>query len=448
MDFWIKAGQLILSLSILIVLHEMGHFFPARWFKTRVEKFYLFFFIGRPLLKYKKGETEYGIGWIPLGGYVKISGMIDESMDQEQMSKPAEPWEFRSKPAWQRLIIMVGGVVVNMIVGFLIYMMILGVWGQDYQTVNHNPGGFDVNPYMEQFELSDGTHLQDGDKVIEVEGEVILDMSPFNISKQILFRGARNFEVQHLDGSQASLKLPEDVDYGLFANDFGGSMAFTFQRTTTIDSVYGSCDSVGMLAGDSIVSIDGIPTNFQTDVLNYLNKQVEGEHVDHLIGVYRGGKYLEFEVSPTKNLYGVGFPRYIPEMDHKDYGFGEAIAGGFTYGYWTLHDYVSQMKFLFTSKGASSIGGFGAIGNMFGSTWEWSSFWKNTALLSIILAFMNILPIPALDGGHVLFLIGEIITGRPPSDKFLTRAQVVGMIILFSLLLYANGMDIYRWLFG
>ncbi len=440
MEFWIKAAQLVLSLSILIVLHELGHFIPARWFKTRVEKFYLFFDAGFSLFKFKKGETEYGIGWIPLGGYVKISGMIDESMDKEQMEKPAEPWEFRSKPTWQRLIIMIGGVTVNLILGFMIYMMILFVWGEKYITPSEMDHGYNVAQELEQY------GFQDGDKVLKVEGEE-LD-NAYDLDKMIMLRGARELYVEHPNGETETITLPEDIDYTLFQKD---QRSFTLRVTPLIDTVVADspAEKGGLLKYDSIVAVNGQNIAYWdefTDVLpDFKNDTIT-------LDVVRGTETVHLSVK-TDSLGKIGvapegkFNR-LYDIHQRDYSFGESITAGFASGYWTLHDYVAQMKFVFTSKGSTSIGGFGAIGGLFTPKWDWRHFWQTTALLSIMLAFMNILPIPALDGGHVMFLTYEMISGKPPSDKFLTRAQIVGMILLISLLLYANGLDIYRWIFG
>lgn len=441
MDILIKGAQLLLSLSILIILHELGHFLPAKWFKTRVEKFYLFFDAGFSLFKVKKGETEYGIGWLPLGGYVKIAGMIDESLDEEQLKSEPQPWEFRSKPAWQRLIIMVGGVVVNLIVGFVIYMMILFAWGQDYVQPGNVFHGFDASPTMEKM------GFEDGDQILKIDGEVPFDV--LQVNKKIMIDGVSEIEVQHPDGTIESIKIPLETDMELFQS---GETAFTarvFQPS--IDSVVKDmpAEKAGLIKGDIPLAVNGEYCSYWSGLTELIQSNKNKEVA---ITVLRSQDTLTFNVkTDEEGKVGIA-PKVNPEdvykIDHKDYGFFESLGKGFGYGYNTLYGYVAQFKFVFTAKGSTGIGGFGAIGGMFPSAWDWQLFWERTAMISIILAFMNILPIPALDGGHVLFLLYEIISGKAPSDKFLTRAQVVGMIILFGLLIYANGLDIYRLIVG
>lgn len=442
MDFWIKAAQLLLSLSILIVLHELGHFIPARIFKTRVEKFYLFFDAGFSLLKFKKGETEYGIGWLPLGGYVKIAGMIDESLDEEQLKKAPEPWEFRSKPAWQRLIIMLGGVTVNLILGFFIYMMLLFVWGQDYVKPGDVTHGFAVSPVMEEM------GFQDGDQVLKIDGKV-----PFNVldvNKEILFHDVKNIEVMHPNGTIETLKVKEGTDMALF--QAGEMQPFSPRiKRAVFDSVFADSPAMkaGFQNGDEVIAVNNNPIVYWNELTEVVQSSKSKEIS---ITVFRNDSSLTLSVIPDeKGTIGVQNktnPKEVQIISHKDYGFGESLAKGFSYGIGTLNDYITQFKFVFTKKGSTGVGGFGAIGGLFPSAWDWQVFWERTAFISIILAFMNILPIPALDGGHVLFLIYEMISGKAPSDKFLTSAQIIGMVILFSLLLYANGLDIYRWLTG
>jgi regulator of sigma E protease len=442
MDFWIKAAQLLLSLSILIVLHELGHFIPARIFKTRVEKFYLFFDAGFSLLKFKKGETEYGIGWLPLGGYVKISGMIDESLDEEQLAAEPQPWEFRSKPAWQRLIIMLGGVTVNLLLGFFIYMMLLFVWGQDYVKPGDVVHGFAVSPIMEEL------GFQDGDQIMKIDGETPFDV--LDVNKEIMFHDAKTIDVIHSDGTSATIAIPEGTDMALFKA--GEMQPFSPRnKNAQFDSVFVDLPAkkAGFENGDKVIFANGVPIIYW-DEFTEIVKSNKSKEIS--ITVLRGADTLTLNVKPDeKGTIGVQNeikPEDLAIVSHKDYGFGESIALGFSYGAGTLSDYITQFKFVFTAKGSTGIGGFGAIGGLFPTTWDWQVFWERTAFISIILAFMNILPIPALDGGHVLFLIYEIISGKAPSDKFLTRAQIVGMVILLSLLLYANGLDIYRWITG
>ncbi len=442
MDTYIKIVQFLLSLSLLIVLHELGHFIPAKIFKTRVEKFYLFFDYKFSLFKKKIGETVYGIGWIPLGGYVKIAGMIDESMDKEQLAKPPQPWEFRSKPAWQRLIIMLGGVTVNFIVGILIYIMILNVWGKDYVTPDDVKNGFSVDDIFIQY------GFQNGDKILKINDEVPFDV--LNINKFLFLRDVRSIEVKHPNGNIESLDLPEDIGSTMWQS--GIMEPFKPRISAVLDSVItdSPANKAGLLDGDYIVSID----NQDIEYWDEFTKMVRGnEDLNEMeIIVDRNGVIKTLTVLPgddnTIGVYPKGFTNDVLTINHKDFSFLESIPKGTEEGYWILKDYISQFKYVFTKKGATSLGGFITIGNIFPSKWHWQSFWNITAFLSIMLAFMNLLPIPALDGGHVVFTLYEMITGRKPSDKFLEYAQITGFVILMALLLFANGNDIYKWLNG
>jgi regulator of sigma E protease len=441
MDILIQAGQLILSLSLLIVLHEFGHYIPARIFKTRVEKFYLFFDWKFSLFKKKVNDTEWGIGWIPLGGYVKISGMIDESMDTEQMKKDPEPWEFRSKPAWQRLIIMIGGIVVNVVVGFIIYAMVLFTWGEDIVKFDDIPNGFNVGEKLE------GIGFEDGDRVVSVDGETLENQ--LEINKRMLLRGVKKVTVQHQSGVDETLTVPEDFEYEMFSSDDFLSPRYN----PVIDSVVvdGNAEKAGFVNGDSIVSVNGKAIRFWDEFSEEVraHKDESAELV-----VIRDGAETTLSVM-ADSLGHIGVMQNSderkktgPKFTNIEYSFGGSIPGGVSKAYWTLHDYAAQLKFLFTSKGASSMGGFGAFGKMFQKEWHWQSFWANTALISLILAFMNFLPIPALDGGHIMFLLYEMITGREPNQKVLEYAQVAGFVFILGLVLYANGNDIYKWITG
>ena len=441
MEIVIQITQFILSLSLLIILHEMGHMLPAKYFKTKVEKFYLFFDAGFSLFKIKKGETEYGIGWIPLGGYVKISGMIDESMDKEQMKEPAKPWEFRSKPAWQRLIIMIGGVTVNVISGILIYIMIAGVWGADtLMPEDVSKDGYAVSPYFKKY------GLKDHDVVLEIDGVKISDARSRNINRHLMVRGVNEIKVLHANGNTELINFPENLEYEILeeGNPFS---EWSYPVVSGFPSSLNNAKEAGIEIGDSIIQIGDIEVKSLSDLRYYLNKEINNSV--QLI-VMRGGEKLTIEDVNvnSKGLIGFITNQVQPKITHLEYGFIESIPEGLSQGYWTIHDYVAQLKFIFTKKGASSMGGFGTIGSLFPPKWNWYGFWQMTALLSMILAVMNLLPIPALDGGHVMFLIYEMFSGKPPSDKFLTSAQVVGMALLFTLLIYANGMDIYRWVTG
>ncbi|MCQ0111396.1 regulator of sigma E protease [Zhouia amylolytica] len=433
----VKTLQLLLSLSILIVLHELGHFIPAKLFKTRVEKFFLFFDVKFALFKKKIGETVYGIGWLPLGGYVKISGMIDESMDKDQMAGPPQPWEFRSKPAWQRLIIMVGGVTVNLILGFVIYMMILFVWGQEQLKPEDMPHGFAVVEEMEQF------GFKNGDKILSVNDKELDNALRFN--SHLLVRDVSNVKVEHIDGTQETLRLPDTIGDYIFKK--GLMPAFQLRTNPILDTIIADsqAEKAGLLKGDKVLAVDGKNVTFFDEIGSHLKDK---PNYDTQLVVERGNQIDTITATTDEDgklgIYSLQGGMVTPK--EKKFGFGEAVWKGFAYGYWTLHDYVVQFKYIFTKEGATQVGGFGTIAKMFPSVWDWQSFWMSTALISIILAFMNILPIPALDGGHVMFLLYEMITGRKPSDKFLEYAQMIGFFLLIALLLFANGNDIYRWL--
>ena len=436
MEILIKASQFILSLSFLIVLHELGHFIPAKLFKTRVEKFYLFFDYKFSLIKKRVGETVYGIGWIPLGGYVKISGMIDESMDTEHLNKPAEPWEFRSKPAWQRLIIMLGGVIVNFVLGILIYIMITFVWGVDFVKPEDVKNGFAVHESFKEY------GFQDGDKILKFNGEEPLDVT--DVNKHLFLRDIRSLDVLHENGGTETINLPEDI--GSIMWEKGVMEPFTIRALPVLDSVVKNsvADKAGLLKNDRVLAVNDISTPYWKE----FTEQVVKAENEFTITVEREGLTKTFSLSTDENnTIGVWQNGMNPRnviVQHKEYTFGESISKGNSLGIWTLRDYVTQFKYVFTKKGATSIGGFIAIGNIFPSTWSWKSFWGITAFLSIMLGFMNLLPIPALDGGHVMFTLYEMISGRKPNDKFLEYAQITGFILLIGLLLLANGNDIVK----
>ncbi|NER13049.1 RIP metalloprotease RseP [Leptobacterium flavescens] len=437
----VKVIQLFLSLSLLIVLHELGHFIPAKLFKTRVEKFFLFFDVKFALFKKKIGDTVYGIGWLPLGGYVKISGMIDESMDKAQMAEEPKPWEFRSKPAWQRLIIMVGGVTVNLVLGFLIYMMILFFYGRTIVEPETLSNGYAVAEQMEQY------GFRNGDKILKANGKPLEDAN--DINRFLLVRDVKNVDVVHADGTAEVLQIPDSIGDYIFKE--GVRLPFTPRfKSTILDSVVAGkpAAKLGIRENDKILSVNDQPITYW-DEFNTIVKQNKGKEMQV---VYERGAVRDTVSLATGDDGVVGVYVKIDrdafgEEKEIEYSFGQAISKGFSFGYWTLHDYVAQFKYIFTKKGASQLGGFGTITSLYPSTWDWEGFWYTTALISIILAFMNILPIPALDGGHVMFLLYEIIAGRKPSDKFMEYAQMTGFFILIALLLYANGNDLYRWLF-
>lgn len=434
--FLVKAIQLLLSLSFLIVLHELGHFIPAKLFKTRVEKFFLFFDVKFALFKKKIGDTVYGIGWLPLGGYVKISGMIDESMDKEQMAQPPKDWEFRSKPAWQRLIIMLGGVTVNLVLGFLIYMMIMFVWGTAYVGPDEMPEGFAVVDSFEDY------GFEDGDRILKVNGKEF--ENSLDINKHLFMRDVKNITVLHQNGTEETISVPDEIGTQMFEQ--GIMQPFVPIMAPVLDSVQPglAAETAGLKKGDKVISLNDIEIGYYHELAPV---SVENKGKELRLVYERDGKIKSTSITPNEEGL-LGFVKnYEFDIQRKSYNFLQSISKGFDYGYWTLRDYVYQFKYVFTKKGASQLGGFGAIGGLFPDTWNWAGFWHTTALLSIILAFMNILPIPALDGGHVMFLLYEMVTGRKPNDKFMEIAQMVGFFILIALVLYANGNDIYRWLF-
>lgn len=442
METYIKITQFLLSLSLLIVLHELGHFIPAKLFKTRVEKFYLFFDYKFSIFKKKIGDTVYGIGWIPLGGYVKISGMIDESMDKEQMAQPPQPWEFRSKPAWQRLIIMLGGVTVNFILGIFIYIMMFNAWGNDFVAPEDVKEGFSVT------DLFKDLGFKDGDKIVKVNNEVpdnVLD-----INKHLFLRDVNNIEVSHVDGNTEIIDLPEDI--GLQMWQTGNMDPFNPRIHAILDSVIPELPAqlAGLKSGDIITAVNDQEIVFWNEFTDVVKNNPKEKEIK--VTINREGRTESFLIVPNDDqkfgVYPKGYTEDVITITHKDYSFSESIVPGFSKAYWTLKDYMGQFKYVFTKKGATQLGGFITIGSIFPSKWNWQAFWSITALLSIMLGFMNLLPIPALDGGHVVFTLFEIISGRKPSDKFLEYAQITGFIILISLLLFANGNDIYKWLTG
>lgn len=444
MDFWIKTAQFILSIAILITVHEFGHYIAARAFKIRVEKFYLFFDPWFSLFKKKIGDTEWGIGWLPLGGYVKIAGMIDESMDTEQMAQPPKEDEFRSKPAWQRLIVMIGGVTVNVIVGFFIYIMVVAAWGDHVLTNDTLKYGIAVD---ENFKTLNH-NIEDGDIITAVNGQKVENANLVNL--QIFLRGERTLEVQKPNGETHTVTLEKDINKWMWEND--AYMAFSPRFPTIVDTVMPNRHAFtsGLIKGDSIVSINGVATPFFNNLKTQLDKiEVKNDSVAVTVGLYRTGIYEEIETFVDANKT-IGFAPQSPEWlqsTHQEYSFAEAIPRGFDKAVWTMRDYAAQLPLIFTSKGAQSVGGFGTIGSLFPPSWDWHIFWANTAFISLVLAIMNILPIPALDGGHIVFLLYEIITGREAPQKVLEYAQLVGFIILITLFVYANGNDLYRYFF-
>lgn len=446
MGYLIMAGQLMLSLSILIVLHEMGHFLPARWFKTRVEKFYLFFDPWFSVVKRKIGDTEYGIGWLPLGGYVKISGMIDESFDTEQMNQPAQPWEFRSKPAWQRLIIMLGGVTVNFILGFFIFGMVLWAYGEAYLPAKNVQYGI----YADS--LGQELGLRDGDKILSIGNETFDKFNYNTVVRQIVIHNAKTITVER-EGQKLDLPVDEKYVDLLSRREnkdkrlFGARVPFV-----AADFSKGSpAKAAGIQKEDKIIALNDTATTYFHEFLKRINSY-PGSKVK--LTVLRGGKdTLNIEVKTSEEARIGVYPyneTYFFETERQEYTLFQAIPAGVTQGWSFLADQVRAFGQMFRGKikAKESLGGFASIGKMFGDVWAWERFWRMTAVLSLILAFMNLLPIPALDGGHVMFLLYEVVTGRKPSDKFLEYATMVGFILVLGLVIYANGLDIWHWLMG
>ena len=430
--FFIKAFQLILSLCILVVLHELGHFIPAKLFGCRVEKFYLFFDWPFSLLKKKVGETEYGVGVLPLGGYVKISGIIDESFDTDHVKTEPKPWEFRSKPPWQRLIILIGGVTVNLILGFLIYSMVLFVWGKNVITAEDLNLGFTVSESMKKI------GFEDGDRILKIDGKDLEDQ--IQINNILVSRSIDVVEVIRSNESREIINIPENIGLEIIST---GVAPFSPNRNSVIDSVIkGSpADFSDIKKGDIINKVNG------TKILSFDEfeglKEINSDYVE--LELIRNGSEFSTIVpfESMDKLIGIIIKRDF-KITTKKYGFFESIGEGYDEAYWKLNDYIYQFGYVFTKEGASQLGGFGTIGNIFPAKWDWKRFWEMTAFLSIILAFMNFLPIPALDGGHIMFVLYEMVSGKKPSDKFLEYAHGAGFILLISLFLYANGMDVIR----
>ena len=450
--FLIKALQLVLALSLLVLLHEGGHFFFAKLFGVRVEKFYIFFDWKFSLFKYKPktSDTEYGIGWIPLGGYCKISGMIDESFDTEQMKRPAQPWEFRTKPAWQRLLIMVGGVLVNFLLALFIYSMILFYWGDSYIPVKDMSLGMKFNEEAKSY------GFQDGDILLGTESKTFKEFSA-NLYRDIS-------EAHRVDilrgGKEMSIQLPGDLN---LLNMIKADPSFVRPLVpAVVDSVLPGTPaiSMGLQKGDRILAFNDSPVDSYNEFTDLLKHRADmlaaattaADSLKARTVVIAFGNDTRTDTAAVtltpdlklgfmvQSLAGIYKPITV------EYGFLESFPAGIKYGWSVLASYVDDLKYVFTADGAKSLGGFGAIGNLFPAAWDWHLFWQMTAFLSIILAFMNILPIPALDGGHVLFLLYEIITRRKPSENFMIKAEYVGFGLLILLLVVANLNDILRGL--
>jgi regulator of sigma E protease len=445
MELFIKLSQFLLSLSLLIILHELGHFIPAKLFKTRVEKFYLFFDVKYSLLKKKIGETEYGIGWLPLGGYVKISGMIDESMDKEQMAQPQQPWEFRSKPAWQRLIIMLGGVTVNFILAFIIYIGMAFAYGDTYVANSEVKDGVWVtNPVIEKI------GIKTGDKILAIDGKAVEKFD--EITEKILL--GKEITIERA-GQEKIIKLPVDFIDKLMQGEKIPIISLRFPFV--VNTLKENSPNTNLKSKDIFLSINGEKVKYFDQAESILNKN-KGKKISAVILRDLKEMKITLKVSSTgiigvkpalldnNSLEKLGYYK----VSTQNYTFFESIPVGIEKGKNQLIGYGKQLKMIFNpSTGAyKGVGGFAAIFNIFPNTWSWEVFWGITALLSIMLGVMNLLPIPALDGGHVMFLLYEIVSGKKPSDKFLENAQMVGFVLLISLLLFANGNDIYKAVIG
>ena len=437
MEVLIKIIQFFMSLSLLVAIHEFGHFIVARMFKIRVEKFYIFFDPWFSLFKFKRGDTEYGMGWVPLGGYVKIAGMIDESMDLEQMKAPVQPWEFRAKPAWQRFCVMVAGVVMNVLLAILIYSGVRYVWGESYMANADAKWGYEFN------EAAERMGFRDGDKVLSVDGEELDAVGDLR-SMLLLTEGDREVVVVR-GGEQMTLNIPFDEMLAMRRNREYEDL-YTLRVPFIIDSIASESAAVaGLRVGDEVVACNEHENVSATTMTTSLLKQYSGDTVT--LRVLRAGAEQELQVPVDENgKIGVMLKADMFQPRTREFTLLQAIPAGVSLAGETIADYWEQLKLIFQPKTKmyEELGGFISIGKIFPSEWNWLQFWTMTAFLSIILAVMNILPIPGLDGGHALFTLWEIITGRKASDKFLEVMQYIGLAILFVLLVYANGNDIYR----
>jgi regulator of sigma E protease len=432
MDVIIRIAQLLLSLSILIIFHEVGHFLLARLFKVKVEKFYLFFDAGFSLFKKKIGDTVYGIGWLPLGGYVKISGMIDESLDREQMKKPPQPWEFRSKKAWQRLLIMLGGVMVNFLLALLIYVLVLFAWGESYVPADR----LDLGLRFESTFIEMG--LREGDKILALDGEKVVRWT--SIHHDLVVNEPEVIQVER-DGKLIDIHLPDGMTSRLLKIEIPMEprLSIIIKKLEA-----GGLRDAGAKEGDQIIALDGKQIDFYHE---FMEQTAAAKNTTFDLGILRGTDTIQMQVTTSdQGKFGFYNATAFDQFDGVviKYSFLQSIPAGIKHGVNISKSYLKQLKMLFKpkTKAYEELGGFIKIGSIFPPTWDWQRFWNMTAFLSIILAIMNILPIPALDGGHVMFTLFEMITGRKPGDKFLEYAQIVGMVILLSLLLYANLNDI------
>ena len=444
MDVFVKIVQLLLSLSILVLFHEFVHFLFAKLFKTRVEKFYMFFNPWFSLFKFKKGETEYGIGWLPLGGYVKIAGMIDESMDTAQMRKPAQPWEFRSKPAWQRLLIMLGGVMVNVVFAFLIYIMVLYTWGETYLPAENVKYGVVCDPLFEKMGMQTGDIVVSLDSVkVERFSDILADMT---------LDHSQTVQVER-EGKLISLDIPETFTADLLALSSKNNRVRLLVPRQLMDSTYvaefadySAAYDAGIRKGDKILAVNGRTFRFYDEFTDMLAANADSRVETKVL---RGKDTLQFAFDlGNDGKFGIYFGSTERlELAFRKYSFGEAIPAGIAKGAQTISSYLKQLKLIFSPRveAYKSVGGVMMMGSIFPGVWDWQIFWELTAFISIMLAVVNILPIPALDGGHVLFLLYEVITRRKPGEKFMEYAQITGMMILLGLFILANVNDIVRF---
>ncbi len=440
MDILIQVLQLILSLSILVIVHEFGHFAAAKIFKTRVEKFYLFFNPWFSIFKFNYKGTEYGMGWLPLGGYVKIAGMIDESMDKEVMKQPPQPYEFRSKPAWQRLIIMLGGVIMNVVLAFIIYIGMLTFWGDEYLSTNEaNKFGLRVDSLAMEMGFANG------DKILSLDGNYVEHFA--KIPSKLVLDKVKSVEVLR-NNEKVFIPISEEYLEKLLSH----RAPIFSQRIPFIADEFSKnspAETAGIIKGDKIIAINDFSCPYFMDFRSEITKH---KNEDVIISVIRNADTINYPITLGEDgLIGV-YPMHPEELfdfSKINYSFAEAIPAGFSRTIDGIDSYLKQLKLIFTSETAyKGVGGFMTIGSIFPKQWHWESFWRLTAFLSIMLAILNVLPIPALDGGHVMFLLYEIIARRKPSDKFMEYAQVVGMVLLLGLLIFANGNDVIRYFFN
>lgn len=436
MEILIKVVQFFMSLSLLVAIHEFGHYLAARIFKIRVEKFYIFFDPWFSLFKWKRGETEYGVGWLPLGGYVKIAGMIDESMDLEQMQAPVQPWEFRAKPAWQRFIVMIAGVTMNVLLAMIIYSGIRYVSGESYMANEDVKWGYVFN------DTAKAMGFQDGDKVVSIDGNAIDDVN--DIRAQLLLTKDARTVVVNRGGEQVEFTIPFESLLEMRRNRQYEDL-YTLRIPFIVDSLASeSAQAAGLQVGDEVVACNGEQVDVPT-MTDLLQNRYKGDTVT--LSVLRSGDISELRVPVnTDGKIGVLLKSDIFQPRTKTFTLLEAIPAGVSMVGETISEYWQQLKLIFQPKTKmyEELGGFIAIGNIFPSEWDWLRFWSMTAFLSVMLAVLNILPIPGLDGGHALFTLWEMLTGRKASDKFLEIMQYIGFALLLALVIYANGNDIYR----